>query len=48
MCGLPFASAGSGVQNPSTPGYVSLRVSATDTAGNTVTTTIIHAYQVTS
>jgi hypothetical protein len=34
------------VNHPGRPGYVSLRASATDTAGNTVTQTIIHAYRI--
>lgn len=32
--------------HPGTPGYVSLRASATDTAGNTVTQTVIRAYRI--
>jgi hypothetical protein len=33
------------VRHPSGTGYVSLRATSTDTAGNTVTQTIIHAYR---
>ncbi|MGW0661837.1 S8 family serine peptidase [Streptodolium elevatio] len=47
---LPAISAPSGVTgitipNP-TPGFVSLRISGTDTSGNSVTSTVIRAYQV--
>ncbi|MBF9135105.1 S8 family serine peptidase [Plantactinospora sp. S1510] len=34
------------LRHPATPGYVSLRASATDTAGNTVTQTVIRAYKI--
>ncbi|MGI5215529.1 S8 family serine peptidase [Plantactinospora sp. CA-290183] len=33
------------VRHPETPGYVSLRATATDTAGNTVTQTVVRAYK---
>ncbi|MEU8139174.1 S8 family serine peptidase [Streptodolium elevatio] len=47
---LPTITAPSGVTgitipNP-TPGFVSLRISGTDTSGNSVTSTVIRAYQV--
>ncbi|MFY1669249.1 S8 family serine peptidase [Plantactinospora sp. WMMB334] len=34
------------LRHPAGPGYVSLRASATDTAGNTVTQTVIRAYKI--
>ncbi|GIG86678.1 serine protease [Plantactinospora endophytica] len=34
------------LRHPAEPGYVSLRASATDTAGNTVTQTVIRAYKI--
>ncbi|MFC6017313.1 S8 family serine peptidase [Plantactinospora solaniradicis] len=34
------------LRHPAAPGYVSLRASATDTAGNTVTQTVIRAYKI--
>jgi len=33
------------VRHPVGPGYVSLRATATDSAGNTVTQTVVHAYR---
>ena len=45
----PLRTAGSGwiatVRHPGRAGYASLRATATDTAGNVVTETIIHAYR---
>jgi hypothetical protein len=34
------------LKNPRKPGYVSLRATATDTAGNSVQQTIMRAYRV--
>jgi hypothetical protein len=34
------------LHHPATPGFVSLRATAVDTAGNSVTQTVIHAYQI--
>jgi hypothetical protein len=36
------------VRHPSGAGFVSLRATAVDSAGNTVTQTVVHAYRLTT
>jgi hypothetical protein len=41
----PVAGGQAAVRHPAAPGYVSLRATATDASGNTVTQTVIRAYK---
>ncbi|WP_063746612.1 S8 family peptidase [Catenuloplanes japonicus] len=43
--GTPVTSGTVTLTHPAAPGYVSLRATATDTSGNTVTQTVIRAYR---
>lgn len=41
----PVVKGAAVVRHPQGQGFVSLRATASDTAGNTVTQTVIHAYR---